>query len=62
MSKLAILADPHSTHTFKWVKNLSEKGYEVLLIGISDRDTLIYKELPNVEFVLFKVIKNIQHK
>lgn len=62
MSKLAILADPHSTHTFKWVKNLSEKGYEVLLIGIIDKETSIYKGLLNVQCQCFYVNKNLKNR
>ena len=61
MPKLAILADPHSTHTIKWVRNLSKKGCQILLIGISDHNTSIYKDMPNVSCQCFIVNKKIQN-
>ena len=62
MPKLAILADPHSTHTIKWVRNLSNKGFQILLIGISDHNTSVYNDMPNVLCKCFTVNKNIQNK
>ena len=62
MPKLAILADPHSTHTYKWVHNLSKKGYEILLIGIGDKTTQLYDELKNVQCKCILVRKNQQNR
>ncbi len=62
MPKLAILADIHSTHTYKWVNNLSKKGYEILLIGISDKETSIYNEMLNVSCKCFIVNKNQKNR
>ena len=62
MPKLAILADPHSTHTIKWVKNLSRKGFQILLIGISDRHTSLYNDVPNVNCKCYIVNKKVQRK
>ena len=62
MPKLAILADPHSTHTYKWVHNLSKKGYEILLIGIGDKTTQLYDELENVQCKCILVRKNQQNR
>ena len=50
MPKLAVLADPHSTHTLKWIRSLSARGYEILLIGIGEKSTSNYDSLKNVHF------------
>ena len=60
MPKLALLADPHSTHTFKWVRNLSKKGYTILLIGISDKTTDQYSGFKNVNCKCILVNKGAQ--
>ena len=60
MPKLAILADPNSTHTFKWVSNLSELGYTILLIGISEKTTDLYTHFKNVNCKFILVNKGTQ--
>ncbi|MEC8967557.1 MAG: glycosyltransferase [Bacteroidota bacterium] len=58
MPKLAVLADPHSTHTLKWIRSLSAHGYEILLIGIGEKSTSNYDSLKNVHFECIIVKKS----
>lgn len=48
MSKLAILADPLSLHTYKWINHLSKCAYTILIVGISEKTTDIYSTIENV--------------
>lgn len=45
--KIAILANPDSTHTRKWVTALCKSGIDIVLIGLHDFDKSHYAGLPN---------------
>ena len=48
--KLLILSDQNSPHTYRWVRALSESGFEIFLFGLSEYDKDLYKGLANISF------------
>lgn len=60
--KVLLLADPNSSHTFKWVKSLSEKGIEIGLFGLVNELKMNYEGLSNVTVNAFQLTGNIQKK
>lgn len=52
--RIAILSDSTSIHTYRWVKSLSERGCEIMLISLLKDDLSRYKNLPGVEVFSFE--------
>ncbi len=46
--KIVILGPAHSSHTFKWVKGISKKNVQILLISFANANSYDYSELSNV--------------
>ena len=46
--RVLMLANPDSVHTLKWVRGLSSRGVEVLLLGLQAPRALSYAGLPGV--------------
>lgn len=40
--KILILGDPSSVHIIKWIRALSEQGFEIVLFGMQDYDDKLY--------------------
>lgn len=51
--RIAILSDSTSIHTYKWVKSLSERGCEIMLISLLKDDLTRYQGLKGVEVYSF---------
>lgn len=47
--KVAILANPDSTHTRKWVAALCKSGIDIVLVGLHSFDKSNYAGLPNLK-------------
>lgn len=47
--RILILSDPNSPHTVKWVKGLSQKGFNINLFGLTPYHKNMYAGLENVE-------------
>ncbi|HNW97300.1 MAG TPA: glycosyltransferase [Bacteroidales bacterium] len=45
--KVAILANPNSIHTKRWIASLCQSGIEVVLIGLHKSNSAFYDNLPN---------------
>jgi glycosyltransferase involved in cell wall biosynthesis len=46
--KILLLSDPNSSHTIKWVKSLSQKGINILVLGLSECKVSDYQNCKNV--------------
>ena len=57
--KILMLADPNSTHTFKWVTALSERGIQIFLFGLNSFDTKPY-EHTNIKIYSLDLNKSIR--
>ncbi len=47
-NRILFLSDPNSPHTHKWVKSLSQKGFEIFLFGLTPYQSNLYSDLENV--------------
>ena len=47
--KILLLSDPNSSHTIKWARALSQKGFDIFIFGLSTYNEEIYKDYNKVK-------------
>lgn len=57
--KIAILSDPNSSHTQKWVTALASRGVEIALIGLADNKIEAYSNYNNIQVYSLGLNENI---
>jgi len=56
--KILLLADPEANHTIKWANALSEKGFEILVFGLSTYNKKEYnKKIKIISYPIFGKLK-----
>lgn len=60
--KILILSNPDSIHTQRWVKSLSENGFEIYLFGFNKCNSQFYSYLPNVTYSYIEITNKLKKR
>ena len=60
--RVLIMSDSANDHTKRWVRATAERGVEVMLFSLNDKDKEFYSQLSNVHFHGFSIFSSIKNK
>lgn len=60
--RLLIMSDSANDHTKRWVRATAERGVEVMLFSLNDKDKEFYAQFDNVHFCGFSIFSSIKNK
>lgn len=60
--RVLILSDSANDHTKRWVRATAERGVEVMLFSLNDKDKEFYSRFSNVRFHGFSIFSSIKNK